>query len=188
VRAEHLGWPVVCKPVCGGSSIGVTVCRSRAEAIEGIERAFQARGAEGVLVERYVRGRELTAAVLDGRALPLVEIRPRQAFFDYNAKYEDSSTLYLLDVPLPRAQQVRLQEIGVRAYEALGCRHMGRTDLILGQDGRPYVLEVNTIPGCTSRSLLPKAAAAAGIDFPRLCDELVSMALRDAGRLRKSAA
>jgi D-alanine-D-alanine ligase len=187
---ERLGYPVVCKPVAGGSSIGVSLCRSARELSDGIQRAFQADPSGAVLVERYQQGRELTVGVLDGEPLPLVEIRTGRAFFDYEAKYVDKGTSYLLDVALPPAVYLRAQEVGVGACRALGCRHMARTDVIYGEDGRFYVLEVNTIPGCTSRSLLPMAAAAQGIEFAELCHRLVRMALRDAAQagVRSAAA
>lgn len=186
-QAERLGRPVVCKPIEGGSSIGVSVCHSEDEIGQGICRAFEC-GNGAVLVERYVAGREMTVSVLDGAALPVVEIRTRRSFFNYEAKYLDDDTLYDLEVPIARKERARIRETGVLAYHALGCRHMGRTDLICGEDGRLYVLEVNTIPGCTSRSLLPMAAAAAGINFPQLCDRLVCMARRDAALPGTSAA
>jgi len=185
--ADRLGYPVVCKPSKGGSSIGVRICRGRRDLLMVLACAFEQDGDFGpedrpaLIVERYAPGRELTVGILDETPLSLIEIRTPRPFFDYAAKYDAGDTIYVLDVAMPRSLYLNLQEIGLRAYAALGCRHMGRTDLILGNDGRPYVLEVNTIPGCTPRSLLPLAAAAQGIDFPQLCERLVHMALRDAG-------
>ncbi|MDP6439922.1 MAG: D-alanine--D-alanine ligase [Candidatus Brocadiia bacterium] len=186
--ARLLRWPVVCKPSRGGSSIGVSICRGPDETKEGVAGAFrESKGPdkqfEPVLIERCVLGRELTVGVLDGKALPVVEVRSRRAFFDYRAKYEDKGTIYSLDVPIPRSVYARVQELALQAYEALGCRHMGRTDMILAaRDGKLYALEVNTIPGFTPRSLLPMAAAAAGIAFPQLCERLVRLALHEAAQ------
>ncbi len=172
--ARVLGWPVVCKPVRGGSSIGVSICHGADETKEGVAEAFREskdpdKQFDPVLVERCVLGRELTVGVLNGKALPVVEIRSRRAFFDYEAKYEDKGTIYTLDVPIPRSLYARAQELGLQAYKALGCRHMGRTDMILSaRDGKLYALEVNTTPGFTPSSLLPMAVAAAGIGSPPL--------------------
>jgi len=181
-QAEHLGYPLVCKPGVGGSSLGVSIVRSDEELTAALAKA-RGSGAEGgaVLLERYVHGRELTVGVLDGEPLPLVEIVSRREFFDYQAKYAEQSTEYIIPVALLESLYRRAQQIAVRAYAAIGCRHMARVDMIHGYDGSLQVLEVNTIPGFTPRSLLPMAAEHAGIGFPQLCDRIAHMALRDAG-------
>jgi D-alanine-D-alanine ligase len=143
-----------------------------------------------VLIERYVHGREFTVGVLEGRALPVVELVVGREFFDYAAKYEDANTRYVMPVALHANVYRRCSETAVRAYEALGCRHMARVDMLFGFDGGLYVLEVNTIPGLTSRSLLPMAAAEVGIGFPELCDRITRAALRtdeEEARRRRSA-
>ena len=115
------------------------------------------------------------------RPLPIVEICSRRAFFDYEAKYADEGTEYIVPVSLIESMYRKAHEAALRACRALGCRHMARVDMMHGYDGSLCVLEVNTIPGLTPRSLLPMAARYEGIEFPDLCDRLVAMALRDAG-------
>ena len=109
--------------------------------------------------------------------LPIIELKPKRAFFDYAAKYEDPETGYVVDPPLAAAERKRLQQAALAAHRVLGCEGFSRVDLILAATGYVYVLEVNTIPGMTERSLLPKAARAAGIEFPQLCEALVDEAL-----------
>lgn len=176
-RARQLGFPLVCKPADGGSSLGVTIVESEKELDGAVECAFES--GDRLLMERYVRGREFTVGVLDGEPLPMVEIVPKQDFFDYFAKYEDEETTYLTPVALIESVYRRALALGKRVYESLGCRHFARVDLLYGYDGRLYVLEVNTIPGFTPRSLLPMAAAEAGIDFTELCDIIVRLAARE---------
>jgi len=174
--SERLRYPLVCKPPSGGSSIGVRIIRSEAEFI----LAFQEASCDHILLERYVTGRELTMGVLDGEPLPITEVVPKQEFFDYHAKYTDEETAYITPAPLLESVYIRAQDVALRAYEAIGCRHLARVDFIEGQDGQFYVLEVNTVPGFTSRSLLPMAAARTGLEFGDLCESIVEMALRDA--------
>ncbi len=177
------GYPVVCKPATGGSSLGVGLVR-RPEALVNAVREAR-RHADVVLVERYVHGRELTVGVLDGRALPIIELVVENEFFDYSAKYEDGSTRYLTPVALLPTIYRKATDAALRAWRALGCRHMARVDMLYGYDGTLSVLEVNTIPGFTPRSLLPMAAAQDGIEFPDLCDRIVQAALRDAALARR---
>jgi D-alanine-D-alanine ligase len=177
-QAEALGYPIVCKPAASGSSLGVSIVRRPSELTAAVEEAR--RHDACVLVERYVRGREFTVGVLEGEPLPVVEMVVRRAFFDYSAKYEDEGTHYVTAVALLPTLYRKACRAAVRAYQALGCRHMARVDMIYGYDGSLHVLELNTIPGFTPRSLLPMAAARAGIDFPALCETLVRAALRDA--------
>jgi D-alanine-D-alanine ligase len=123
-----------------------------------------------------VAGRELHVGILGGEALPVVWVRPAREFYDYEAKYGDAGTVYVCPAPLDAAADAAVREAAQRAFAALGCRHFGRVDLLLAPDGGPFVLEVNTIPGFTETSLLPKAAEAAGIPFADLCDTIARMA------------
>ena len=177
VRELVNGWsyPLVVKPVSQGSSLGVSIVRSPEE----LPAALQAAGAYGprVLMEAFVSGREVTVGVVGDRALPVVEIKPSHPFFDYSAKYTSGLTEYVVPAPLPPAVTRVVQEAGLAAHRALGCRHVSRTDLILTREGVPVILEVNTIPGFTPTSLLPKAAACAGLSYDELCEQLVWMAL-----------
>lgn len=196
--AGRLGYPLVCKPTAGGSSLGISLVREPSgldEALLTAADACQATDGEltqplRVMLESYVHGREFTVGVVDGVALPVVEVRSARTFFDYEAKYSDEDTTYIVPVALLETVYRRMQEAALQAYHALGCRHLARVDLIYGYDGRIYVLEVNTIPGFTRRSLLPMAAEHAGIDFRQLCENICAMALRDAdvrGESRQSA-
>ncbi|MDP2654032.1 MAG: D-alanine--D-alanine ligase [Candidatus Omnitrophota bacterium] len=169
-------FPVVVKPSREGSSFGVTIVRAMDQLSPALEKAF-AYGPD-VLVERFIRGREGTAGILDGRALPLVEIRPKAVFFDFEAKYQKGMTEYLVPAPLPEDVAARIQQMAVKAHGVLGCADFSRVDFMLDEENNPFLLEINTIPGFTPTSLLPKAAAAAGYAFPDLCVKLVELACR----------
>lgn len=175
MTAKVLGYPVVVKPNEQGSSVGVSIHWSPESLAEGVADAL--RYGPRVLVERYVKGREVTVGILQGRALPPIETRPARAFFDYDAKYSDPNTAYEVDPPWLQRWRDAVEEAALKAHRGLGCTSFSRVDMILTDTGQIHVLEVNTIPGMTSRSLLPKAAAAAGIAFPDLCVRLVKAAL-----------
>ena len=130
-----------------------------------------------ILLERYIRGRELTIGILGERALPPVEIVTPRSFYDYEAKYRDSATRYECPAKLTAEGTALLQNSAQRAFHALGCEVMARVDFILSEDGVPYILEANAIPGLTGKSLLPKAAKAAGVDFPALCVRILQLSL-----------
>jgi D-alanine-D-alanine ligase len=187
--ACRLGYPLVCKPKAGGSSLGISMVHNESELGEALSTATEAcHDTSGVktadttvMLESYVHGREFTVGVLDGLALPIVEIISPRTFFDYEAKYSDENTRYVVPVALLETVYRRMQEAAIQAYHALGCRHLARVDMLHGYDGRLYVLEVNTIPGFTPRSLLPMAAEHAGMDFQQLCENICAMSIRDAG-------
>lgn len=170
--------PFVVKPSAQGSSIGISFVADRRDLPRAITEAHCY--GEDVLVEEFIRGRELTVAILNGRPLPVVEIRPKKGFFDFEAKYHKGMTDYIVPAPLDPRLAARIQADALKAYQALGCRHMSRVDVILRDEKIPYILEVNTIPGMTETSLLPKAAAAAGMNFVQLCRSLVGMACAQA--------
>jgi D-alanine-D-alanine ligase len=167
--------PVVVKPARQGSSVGVHRVSHHAELEEACRDAWKYD--EQIVIEEFVAGRELTVSLFDGRALPVVEVKPRDGFFSYDAKYTKGQTEYLVPAPLAPSEALRAQELALQAHAALGCRDYSRVDLIMGGDGRMVVLEVNTIPGFTETSLMPKAAREAGLDFKTLCVRLVEMAL-----------
>jgi len=169
--------PVVIKPAKGGSSIGVSIVEDRESLEEAIHLAFTYD--ERIIIEEYIRGEEITVAILDDRPLSVIQIIPRHKFYSYQAKYEDRGTQYLLPPPLAADFQSRAQTQALKAHRALECTCFSRTDMILGQDKIPVVLEVNTIPGLTQRSLLPKAARAENISFNRLCLKILESALQD---------
>jgi D-alanine-D-alanine ligase len=169
----RLGFPLVIKPASQGSSLGVEFASSRDEVPEALVAAFSYD--DRVLLERYVKGRELAVSILDGEALPIVEAIPReQDFFNFEARYEIGRTEYVCPAELGEAE-TRLQELATRTYETLGCTGFARVDLMLGGDG-PQVLEVNAIPGLTDTSLFPMAAEAAGIGFAQLVERILASA------------
>ena len=172
--AAELGAPLVAKPLREGSTIGVAIARRETEVADAVAAARA--HADEILLETFVAGREVTLSVLDGEPLPLVEIVPESGFYDFEAKYTAGRTRYLCPAPLAAREAGEATRVGAAAYEALGCSGAARVDILLDARGRPWVLEVNTIPGMTPTSLLPKAAAAAGIDF----DELVARMLAGA--------
>lgn len=167
--------PVVVKPAKAGSSVGVTIVREKGEYGPALEEAF--RHSDAVLVDRYTAGRELTVGVLGEEPLPVVEVIPDRPFYDYEAKYRDAQTRYEFPARLTEEERRLVVDEAMKAYRALGGEVMARVDLILGKDGLPYVLEANTIPGLTPKSLLPKAARAAGIHFPELCVKIMSLSM-----------
>lgn len=173
---QALGLPVIVKPRSGGSTVGLTLARSLAEVSEGLDRAREL-GA-GVLAERYVEGREFTVGILGDEALPVGEIRPQHELFDYACKYTPGMAEELFPAPIPSDLAERMQALALRAHRALELRDFSRADFIVDGDGTPWCLEVNALPGLTAGSLLPRAAAAAGISFPELCDRIVGGALR----------
>ena len=133
-----------------------------------------------VLIEEKINGRETTVGILDGQALPLVEVRPSTGVYDYRNKYTPGATEYLCPAPFDAATTSALQEAGLAAFRAVGGRDYARVDVMVRPNGEPLVLEVNTLPGMTETSLLPKAAAAAGIGYAELCQRMVDLALRRA--------
>lgn len=171
-RCRHL--PLVVKPSREGSTIGISIVHDQDALRAGIVTAAELDGT--VLVEDFIEGSELTVAVLDGEALPIIQIVPKSGFYDYHAKYTAGQTEYLLPAPIDALSTQRIQQAAVTAAEALGCRGAVRVDFML-REREFYCIEVNTIPGMTETSLLPKAAAAAGIDFPQLVERI----LLDAG-------
>jgi len=180
VLLEEVSLPCVLKPVDGGSSVDVTIARDECVRDAALERLLDTYGL--ALIETFIPGREMTVGILAERPLPIIEIRTGREYYDYVAKYQDDATQYVVNPNVPLAVGQHLRGAAVTAHRVLGCRDFSRVDFILGDDGRPYVLELNTIPGFTSHSLVPKAAAAADISFEQLCDRLVRMALARAGK------
>lgn len=176
-----LGWqpPVVVKPVRQGSSVGLRFVERVEDWREALAETL--RYDTEALVEERIEGRETTVGILGGEPLPVVEIRPLKGGYDYENKYTVGATEYTCPALFDRGTTERIQQVAMRAFEAIGCRDYGRVDVMARADGQPLVLEVNTLPGMTESSLLPKAAAAAGIDFVELCQHMVELALRRGG-------
>ncbi|MGD8818086.1 MAG: D-alanine--D-alanine ligase [Acidobacteriota bacterium] len=171
-----LGLPLVVKPSNGGSTVGLTVVREAADI--GPAVALAGRYDEDVLCERFIPGRELTVAVLDGEALPAVEIVPGHEVYDYESKYTPGLSRYLVPAPLDADEADRLADLALQAHAALRQGSFGRIDFRRhADDGSFWCLEANSVPGLTKTSLVPKAAGAAGIDFPQLCERIVQSAL-----------
>lgn len=173
-KCAHLLLPWVVKPASQGSSIGLSVIKRKDDLNKAMELAFKFD--QKIIVCEYISGRELTVGVLDIQALPVVEIIPKHRVFDYRAKYTSGLTNYEVPAKLSKAAAEKISVTGLSAHKLLGCFGCSRTDIILGDDGKTYILEVNTIPGMTATSLLPKAAVAAGIGFSELCLKLIKLA------------
>ncbi len=181
--ATHLLGPkTVVKPANEGSAIGVTIAHDPGELPAALEEAF--RFDDSVLVERFISGVEVTVGVIGNEepiALPTLEIVPEHEFYDYESKYVPGMSRHIIPARVGETIRAECERLALAAHHALGCRGMSRADLIVAEGGRVELLEVNTIPGMTSTSLLPDAARAAGIEFPELCDRLVRLALEPAG-------
>jgi D-alanine-D-alanine ligase len=172
---DKIGLPMVIKPNSQGSSVGVTIVDS----VEALPAALAeaAQLDRIIMAEQYIDGSELTVTVLGGRALPVIEIRPKQGFYDYRNKYTDGSNEYLVPAPLDEATTRAVQQAALEIYQIHDCRVYARVDFRLSKEGRHYYLETNTLPGMTSNSLVPKSAQAAGIDFPELLDQIIRLSL-----------
>ena len=172
--------PYVVKPPCEGSSVGVHIVHDQSEATAAMEDA--AKYGDQVLVEQYIDGLELTVGVLDGVALPIVHIAPRSGFYDMKNKYpwlnDDGGTDYYCPADLDESTTLAVQDAALAAHCALGIEIYSRVDVLLDKEGRPYVLEANTIPGMTASSLLPKAAKVAGYEFGPLCEKIADISLQ----------
>lgn len=175
-RARGIGQQIVVKPSAQGSSVGVTIVEKKEGLEEAIDRAFGF--GDAVILEEFIEGKELTVGILDDRPLPVIQLVPKRRFYDEVAKYTSGMTEYLVPAPISKTESDMAREAGVRAHKCLECASFSRVDMILSNDGRIVVLEVNTIPGMTQLSLLPKAAKAAGIGFEELCERMLRSARR----------
>lgn len=174
--AKRFSPPAVLKPVASGSSVDTLIARMP-EQLEAEAVRLVAKHGE-LLAERYIRGPELTVAILGDQTLPPCEIRTRREFYDYDAKYNDDDTQYLFDLEMPEDLLDEVKKTALAAHQALGCRVFSRVDFMIdGETSLPYLLEINTIPGFTSHSLVPKAAARIGISFDELCQRIIQLSL-----------
>lgn len=169
-----LGGKVMVKPANEGSSIGMSAASTAAELEQAIHAALKYDSE--ILVERWINGREFTVAILNGEVLPVVEMRTPRAFYDYEAKYQANSTEYLCPAPLSAEQTAAMQHTALKAFNAVGASGWGRVDIMLDQSGQHYLLEVNTVPGMTEKSLVPMAAKAAGMSFNDLVLAILTQA------------
>lgn len=165
------GYPCVVKPNAQGSSVGVSIVRS-AEQMEPALRLAAQHGPE-IIVEQFIKGQEINVAVVDGEVWGSVEIRFKGEFYDYHAKYVSNDTEYVIPAPLPKATEARLFALNEQAYRLLQCAGAARIDWIVTPDGEPYLLEVNTLPGMTSHSLVPKIGKHRGLSFEQVVDRIM---------------
>lgn len=163
--------PVVLKPACEGSTIGIEIVKERSGLRDALARVFEVE--PRILAESYLDGEEFTVSVLDGEAFPVIHIRPHSGAYDYYSKYTRGATDYIVPADIPQALAEEMARISLRAYQAAECAGAVRFDFRTDRDGRPYLLEANSIPGMTETSLVPKAARAAGLDFPHLCEKIL---------------
>lgn len=173
---ENFGIPVVIKPAAQGSSIGVIIVENAAEIEAAVTEALTYSG--HIVVEEFIKGKELTVSILGSdqpKALPIIEIVPQSGKYDYKSKYTKGATEYIVPARLDSKVAEYIQKVALDAYKLLGCRGIGRVDIMFGDNNQPYVLEINTIPGMTATSLVPKAAAAIGISFADLCEQILLM-------------
>ncbi len=175
-RAAALGFPLMIKPAREGSSIGMAKVEDATQLAEAWRAA--SRFDALVLAERWIRGEEYTAGVLDGEPLPLIRLETPHSFYDYEAKYTADTTRYHCPCGLPEDAEVRLQALALEAFEAIGGAGWGRVDLMVDQSGQPWLLEVNTAPGMTDHSLVPMAARARGMPFAELVWRILETTLR----------
>ena len=171
---ENFSVPFVVKAASQGSSIGVAIIKDAAKIEEEVTQVLDIDHV--IVVEEFVDGREFTVSVLDGKALPVIEIRPHSGEYDYTSKYTTGATDYLVPAPITEAQAARMQHIGEQVYQQMQCAGVIRVDIMMNDAEEMFVLEYNTVPGMTATSLVPKAARAVGIEFPELCEQILQSA------------
>ncbi|MDE6250341.1 MAG: D-alanine--D-alanine ligase [Alphaproteobacteria bacterium] len=167
--------PCVVKPCCGGSSVGVSVVRTPAEYQTALNEAF--RWENEVVIEDYIHGREFSIAVIESKALPIIEIAPKEGFYDYKNKYKAGSTIETCPADLPQDITSKMQQYAVAAAQALGLTTYARIDFMLNDQNQIFCLEANTLPGMTPTSLMPQEAQAIGVQFDDLCEWLINISL-----------
>lgn len=174
-ETEKVPYPCIVKATCGGSSVGVTIARNDAEYEEAKKEAYR-YDAEAV-IEEYIEGREFSVGVIDGKALPIIEIAPKVGFYDYKNKYQAGSTEEFCPARLNEEDTLRMQSIAEKVFAALRLKNYARMDFMMSKTGEMYCLEANTLPGMTPTSLLPQEAAAVGMSFEQLCEKMLNQAL-----------
>ena len=175
---KNFSWPVVVKAASQGSSIGVYIVQNHDELEKSLQEAFTYN--DEVLVEEFIKGRELTVAVWGDdeakEAFPIIEITTTSGRYDYESKYTKGASTHIIPMPVSDAKTKEIQELAIKTFTACGCRGVARVDMMLGTDEKPYVIEVNSVPGMTELSLVPDAARAMGVEFPELCERILEMA------------
>jgi D-alanine-D-alanine ligase len=174
---SKFGYPAIFKPTTQGSSVGLTLVKSRSEIKQALDCGFEYD--HELLVEKFIAGRELTVAILGDKALPIAECVPHSGLYDYEHKYSDGRTDYICPAKLDSDLASRIQAAGLKAFQTVKCHGFGRVDFRLAEDNSFYCLEVNTLPGMTSHSLVPKAAGATGMSFPKLLENICEIGIAD---------
>jgi D-alanine-D-alanine ligase len=177
---EDIGLPCVVKPNDEGSTVGLTIVQPDVEDVHlpnALETTF--KYSDKAMVEQYIKGRELTVAIMGNEIYPIVEIKPKDGFYDYEHKYTKGMTEYVCPAELPEDLTKQIQEYALRAHKACGCSVYSRVDFLLDDKNNPYCLEVNTLPGMTATSLVPKSANALGISFSELLDKIIELSIKD---------
>ncbi|MFH1367527.1 MAG: D-alanine--D-alanine ligase [Elusimicrobiota bacterium] len=172
--------PAVVKPVSQGSAIGVSIVKKKAELKHALKEAFKYD--KQALIERYIKGTEVTVGVVGGKALPVVEIVPENEFYDFESKYKPGMSRHIMPPRLPKSVVKNASDLAMRAFRALGCRGLSRIDLMVDSKGKSWLLEINTIPGMTETSLLPDAAKAIGMDFGGLVSKIIECSVAGSNR------
>lgn len=172
---NQIGFPCVVKPNNQGSTVGLTICKDENSVEEAVSLSLNFSGK--VLIEEYISGRELTVAVLEDKALPVLEIKPEHGLYDYECKYTEGKSQYIVPAEIPEEVAKFMRKEALTAFKALGCSVYGRMDFRLSESNVPYCLEVNTLPGMTSTSLVPKMAKAVEISFDDLIDKIIKLSL-----------
>lgn len=175
LEGTNINIPCIVKPTCGGSSIGVTIVNKEEELAKAIETAFELE--DEVIIENYISGREFSVGVVDGEAYPIIEIVPKEGFYDYTNKYEPGKTDDICPANLTKEETKQMQQIAIDVSKALYLDKYCRVDFIMDNKGRMYCLEANTLPGMTPTSLLPQEASVLGIDYGELCERLIKASL-----------
>lgn len=178
----ELELPAVIKPTDNGSSIGVSIAHDRTELRAALETGLRFGGK--VIVEQYIKGREIQVGVLEDGALPSIEIIPKKGFYDYENKYQPGAALEVCPAPVEPEVEQLLEKSALAVHRLLGLSVYSRSDFILTEDGTPWFLEINTLPGMTPTSLVPQEAAAVGIDYPTLCERILTASLQARGQRR----
>lgn len=174
---ERIPYPCIVKASCGGSSIGVCIANNDREYELAKEEAF--RYGDELIIETFIRGREFSVGVMDGKALPVIEMAPEEGFYNYRNKYQAGTTVETCPAQIPQEKAWEMQNIAERVFEALRLKSYARMDFVMSTEGEVFCLEANTLPGMTATSLLPQEAVAVGMDFGQLCEEILRMAVSE---------
>ena len=176
LSAYDMNYPVIVKPCCGGSSVGVCIANDDAEYADALKEAFSYE--DEIVVEQFVKGREFSVAVVEGKAYPIIEIAPLQGFYDYKNKYNAGSTIETCPAKITPEQTSQMQAYAELGYKVLNLQAYGRLDFIMDENGAMYCLEANTLPLMTPTSMIPHEAQLLVIDYPELCEKLIEVSLK----------